>query len=129
MFRHALLFAVLVIGSPLALAQEPSRVYRAPFHSTGGMILLDATVNGKPAALLLDTGAPLSVAFVRDAADRGISCKLHKDGKITFSKEEPLSVAFVTPKFQFDGFLGQDILRKFSAVRIDYKAGVVEFEQ
>ncbi|HKW34139.1 MAG TPA: hypothetical protein VJN92_14100 [Candidatus Acidoferrum sp.] len=30
---------------------------------------------------------------------------------------------------RIDGFVGQDILREFSAVRIDYKAGLVEFEQ
>ena len=30
---------------------------------------------------------------------------------------------------RIDGFVGQDILREFSAVRIDYKAGVVEFEK
>jgi hypothetical protein len=28
-----------------------------------------------------------------------------------------------------DGFIGQDILRESSAVRIDYKASVVEFEK
>jgi hypothetical protein len=30
---------------------------------------------------------------------------------------------------RIDGFLGQDILREFSAVRIDYKGGVIEFEK
>lgn len=30
---------------------------------------------------------------------------------------------------RIDGFIGQDILREFSALRIDYKAGLVEFEQ
>ena len=30
---------------------------------------------------------------------------------------------------RIDGFVGQDILREFAAVRIDYKAGLVEFEK
>jgi hypothetical protein len=30
---------------------------------------------------------------------------------------------------RIDGFVGQDILREFSSVRIDYKAGFVEFEK
>jgi len=33
------------------------KTYRAPFHTAKGMILLDAVVEGKPAFLLLDTGA------------------------------------------------------------------------
>jgi len=28
-----------------------------------------------------------------------------------------------------DGFIGQDLLREFSVVRIDYKASVIEFEK
>jgi len=28
-----------------------------------------------------------------------------------------------------DGFIGQDLLREFFVVRIDYKAGAVEFEK
>ena len=30
---------------------------------------------------------------------------------------------------RIDGFVGQDILREFAAVRIAYKASLVEFEQ
>ena len=39
-----------------AVAGE-GKPYRVPFHTANGMILLDATVNDKPAVLLLDTGS------------------------------------------------------------------------
>ena len=44
-----------------ASAQEQPRACRVPFHSVNGMILLDAVVNGKRAALLLDTGADFTL--------------------------------------------------------------------
>ena len=57
MIRRILLALVLFI--PQAHAQE--RTFRVPFHSVIGLILLEATVNGKPAVLLLDTGADNSI--------------------------------------------------------------------
>ena len=49
------------IGPIPCFAQQPAKTFRVPFHSVNGMILLDATVNGKPATLLLDTGANLTI--------------------------------------------------------------------
>ena len=47
---------IFFLLSPIARAQQ-TKTYTVPFHSVNGLILLDAKVNGKPAVLLLDTGA------------------------------------------------------------------------
>lgn len=112
------LLVVLLLAVSLH-AQE--RTYRVPFHSAKGFVLLDTTLNGKPAVLLLDTGAPISFTLDGD----GIELK----GKNAFRTAGNVGVAYYKPPIKFDGVLGEDILRKFSAVRIDYKAGLVEFEQ
>jgi hypothetical protein len=54
-----LLGALAIAG--IAAAQTPNRVFRVPFHTVHGMILLDATVNGHPAALPVDIGANNSI--------------------------------------------------------------------
>jgi len=43
------------------LAQDQHGTFRVPFHTANGLILLDATVNGHPASLLLDTSASNSI--------------------------------------------------------------------
>lgn len=52
--RRVLLFVLL---SFVVVLSAQTRSYRVPFHTVKGMILLDAIVGGKPASLLLDTGA------------------------------------------------------------------------
>lgn len=44
-----------------ASAQEQPRAFHVPFHSVNGVVLLDAVVNGKRAALPLDTGADFTL--------------------------------------------------------------------
>jgi len=51
----------LLLFAGAVSAQEQPRIYRVPFHTAGSMILVDATVNGKPAVLLLDTGADFTI--------------------------------------------------------------------
>lgn len=46
-----------MLSAGVVSAQEQRRINRIPFHSINSMILLDATVNGKPAVLLIDTGS------------------------------------------------------------------------
>jgi Aspartyl protease len=48
--------AATALFAVAAVARE-GETYRVPFHTINGMILLDAVVDGKPASLLLDTGA------------------------------------------------------------------------
>ena len=115
------------------------------------MILLDATVNGKPAVLLLDTGANNSIVSPQAA---GLTAAQLRSLQATqagtgaegdYIEVDPrlaerhwlkrrvlvMDLADASKRMgaQVDGFLGQDILRSFSTVRVDYKAGVVEFEK
>ncbi len=52
---------MLTLGIASITAAQTHRTFRVPFHTVSGMILVDATVNGHPASLLLDTGANNSI--------------------------------------------------------------------
>ena len=105
---------------------------------------------GKPAVLLLDTGADNSIVSPSVA---GIAAKLDAlkpekttgaSGGYTKAKidlrletrhwiERPvlvmdLSEASKRLGTRIDGIVGQDILREFSAIRIDYRNSVVELQ-
>jgi hypothetical protein len=142
---------LLFLIAPLALAQETGRVYRVPFHSVNSMILLDVTVNGNPAVMLLDTGANNSIVTPAAAGLRANLAPLKRNSGAGASGDYTeavialcldkhcwlnrdvlamdLSEANKNAGARLDGFIGQDILREFSAVRIDYKAGVIEFRK
>jgi len=114
------------------------------------MILLDGQVNGNPAVLMLDTGAdftlisresgfspaiepilPLNtpgsvVKYVKGKADLRLEKRHWIDRTVLFVNMSDVSKRLGT---RVDGIVGQDLLREFSAVRIDYKAGLVEFEK
>ena len=122
-----------------------------PFRSTHSLILVDAKVNGNPATLLLDTGANNTIInaklYGNVQAPRveltskgpgivGNALRLHVDleiaGRFLFS--QPVSVMNLgdLPRrvgAQFDGLLGQDVLRQFRSVRINYHAHVIELEK
>ena len=107
------------------------------------MILLDATVNGKPAVLLLDTGSNVSfvdmhlaglIQFKADKVRRlGMSGCLVAHEQLFDSPDRRPCVADLSDisksvKERIDGLLGQDILREFSAIRIDCRNSVVELQ-
>lgn len=56
--RRLALYPVELRGHEKQFSTETPRVYRG---SVNGMILLDATVNDKPAVLLLDTGSDFTL--------------------------------------------------------------------
>ena len=142
---------LLLLFAGVASAQEQSRTFSVPFRSVNGMILLDAAVNGKPAVLLLDTGADNSIVSLYVA---GVTAKLDAlkpenttgaSGDYTKAKidlrlekrrwiERPILVMDLSEASKhlgtrIDGFVGQDLLREFSSVKIDYAAKVVEFQK
>ena len=144
---RVLVLLLYFLLAPLSHAQT----FRVPFRSVNGMILLDGQVNDKPAALLLDTGADFTL-ITPEAA--GLAAKLdplkatkttgangeYVKGRVDLRLAErhwieravlvmDLSEASKRLGTRIDGFIGQDVLREFSAARIDYKASVIEFEK
>lgn len=111
------------------------------------MIPLDATVNGKPTSLLLDTGANSSIISPKpagltavqlralQAAQAGTGAEgdavireidLRRAGRHSMNRRVlimKLDAASNRMGMQVCGFFGQDILREFSSVRIDHKRG------
>lgn len=125
-----------------------------PFELDAGRdaILIRAEVNGKPALLLLDTGAnrtvvrpelvgvsasELQAARFRSAspglqaeftfreATLRLGTREWRNRRLAVMNLEQVSRAYGR---QLDGILGRDILREFSRVSIDFKKSVVALE-
>jgi Aspartyl protease len=139
------------------LTPPPNRahpeVIRLPFRTSQTMILVQAKVNGVPAVFLLDTGASLTIVSARaygnvpfrlrsvertsqGAGMIGDSVALHVDLQLANHRWSAQRVAVMNLDgltqilgIYFDGLLGQDVLREFRSVRIDYHAHVIELER
>ncbi len=122
----------LLLFAGVASPQELHRTFAVPFHVTNGVILLDATVNGKPAVMLLDTGANVTF-FHRSSNDITFEIEPHHFILLHANSLNDLGIKRlidIEKKFpRIDGILGADALRQFSAVRIDFKNQVVELER
>ncbi len=126
-----------------------AQTFTIPFESHAGLILLRVELNGKPANFLLDTGAQVSYL------DRNIAgIGKHQEGNnvngvIDAAKLVRASSLCIGPRcladrtfavvdyervsralnVRIDGQLGQDILREFDSVRIDYRNSTVTLEK
>jgi len=139
----------LILAQSQALAKP--RIVALPFRSVNGLILVEAKVNGNPVNLVMDTGANHTIidtrssglapmpgfeAISKGAGISGNSVRTRVNlelGKQTWISQ-PVSVMKLEDLAQslgmpFDGLLGQDILRQFRSIRIDFKAHVVELQQ
>ena len=126
-------WAVLVIFCSTICSTLNAQTFRVPFHDAyNGLVLLDVKVDGKPAVLLLDTGTNVSL-FGHHQTSIGIEL----EPKYFFNLPVyDLDKQIGQRAFQlrrdvgpFDGILGQNFLRHFQAMRIDYKNHVVELEE
>jgi hypothetical protein len=150
------IFCVLALAllflTPPAISDK-SDIVAVPFRTAQSMILLDARVNDNRVTLLLDTGANNTIVSVKAYGNpqvqlhtlhrndqgpgmRGDALRLRADfalaNRVWISQPvyvmnvDELSRRFGTP---VDGLLGQDLLREFRSVRINYKSHIIELEQ
>ena len=128
-------------------------VVTIPFRSVESMILVEARVNDNRVALLLDTGANNTIVSPKAYGNLEFHLRsMHKNDsgpglrgdavllRATLALASRIWVAQpvyvmnvdeLTRRFgaPVDGLLGQDVLREFHSVRINYKAHVIELEQ
>jgi len=117
----ALLVAILILAVRLC-AQEAGHTITVPFADHSGLIFLRVTLDKRPALLLLDTGSNVSFTFKTGAV-------VELSGNHFRTTEEyPSRVVFRYPDVLKDsqGIIGQDVLRQFKRVRIDYREHVIE---
>jgi aspartyl protease len=130
-----------------------SELLTVPFRTAESMILVEARVNDNRVTLVLDTGAnntivsPKAYGYlqirlrgihnnesgpglrgdtVRVRANIALANRTWNAQPVYVMNVDELTRRFGTP---VDGLLGQDLLREFHAVRINYKAHVLELEQ
>jgi len=148
--RALVLLLLLLMPLPNSAHSGPVRI---PFRTVQSLIVVEGKVNGNPAIFLLDTGAnrtivstriyghphfdlqrmpprPTGPGLVGYSLRRSVDVEL---GERLWTAQQ-VSVMDLDELKQmlhmdFDGLLGQDMLRQFRSVRIDYRAHVIELEQ
>ena len=135
-----MLWVAVLIALRLPLAAQTTTL-SIPFETTNtDMILVPVRINGQNYLMLLDTGAQTSIigeagvakAKARDSnrglvfEARGVRVSVQFAGGPVF-QEHILSANLAGFKQRFgnasrvDGILGQDVLREFSSVTINYR--------
>ncbi len=133
-----LLTSLLLCVSGVARGQAVREQIRVPFKVQNGAILIETSINGKPATLLIDSGAKrstfsleytgvvdgsitiISSAGIQHVPIGNASCKL---AGVSFNVE----AAFVQAPPVADGLIGFDILSAFRSVTIDFEHGELIF--
>jgi len=138
--RVAALTVVMTIGiAPIVRAQV--KTVQVPFSMSGGLIVIEAKVNGRTASLLFDSGA--MTTFVNPSLLEGLKVTSGKaislaDGNVVEAQVVKTAVslgdasipvdlrAYNVARFaesiglHIDGVVGQDVIGKFSGILIDY---------
>ena len=120
--------AALLLFTGITSAQGQRSTFRIPFHETHGRVILDVKLDARPAALLFDTGAAMSFSLVRSG--RPLIMVLHHS-ELQFETAGPdeRCPTLAEPDVRVEGFVGTDVLKRFRAIRINYKNHVLELEQ
>ena len=148
--RAVVLLALLFVPAP---GPAHSRVSRLAFRTKDSMILVGGSVNGKPVVFLLDTGADKTIISVKSYGNvqfklQSAQRRSNGPGMVGESVRLPVDLTLANRLWMgqrvaimdleelqkalgitFDGLLGEDILREFRSVRIDYRTHVIELEE
>ena len=149
--HHALALLVLLL-TPLPNRAKPTGV-KLSFRTMQEMILVKGKVNGNAALFLLDTGANRTIISTRVYGKALLPIprlprKPNSLGLKGYSVRRPADLMLgehvwigqtvsvmdldelkAMLDLDFDGLIGQDILRQFRSVRIDYHTHVIEMEE
>ena len=120
--------AALLLFAGITSAQGQRSTFRIPFHETHGRIILDVKLDGRPAALLFDTGAAMSFSLVRSGRPL-IMVFDHGEPQFETAAPDERCPTIAEPDVRVQGFVGTDVLKRFRAIRIDHKNQVLELEQ
>jgi hypothetical protein len=153
--RAFLTVAVLLALAPLPGPARPAPApVRVPFRSVGSMILVEGKVNGNPANFLLDTGSVSTIVshrfykltFVplqgvrRNPTGHGINgdsvtvlLEIQLGNRRWVSQRVAImnldELSSILGVRHIDGLIGEDLLREFNSVRIDYRMHTIELEE
>jgi gag-polyprotein putative aspartyl protease len=147
-----LVVLALLLFVPLPNFAHPDVIY-LPFRTVQSMILVQGKVNGKPVTFLLDTGATRTIVSAKVYGNVGYSLRLaqragQQPGFVGESVTLPVNLQLDRHTWlarrvsvmnfnglsevlgaDFDGLLGEDVLREFHSVHIDYRNHQIELEQ
>ena len=135
----AVSMCLLLCAAPATLAQ--TKTVEIPFSLSGGLIVVEANINGKSALLLFDSGAmrtfvnPSIIDGLKTSSGNAISIA---DGNAVDVRVVKTAVSLGSASIQvlvscydmtrfaasiglrIDGVIGQDVIGKFSGILIDY---------
>jgi len=139
------LVALALVASTAAWGHGRRAVkIEVPFETARGLVIVHAVMAGRPGDFLLDTGAEMTLADrrflglkVKDAAPRADGVTAAGAANVgdlcisdhCFGKRQVGLVDFEGfSKLlgrRISGTVGQDVLREFDSINIDYKRGIV----
>ena len=143
---------LLLLLMPLPIPAHSGTV-RIPFRTVQSLIVVEGKVNGNAATFLLDTGANRTIVGTnvygnvrfdpqpmprREPGAGLVGYSLRRSADLELGEHvwiaQQVSVMNLEELKQmlhmdFDGLLGQDILRQFRSVRIDYRSHVIELQE
>jgi hypothetical protein len=146
------LVLALLLSLPFRNVAHPD-VIHLPFRTVQSMILVEGKVNGKSVTFLLDTGATRTIVSAKAYGDVGYRLRLaqragQQPGFVGESISLPVNLELERHTWlarrvsvmnfdglssvlgaDFDGLLGEDVLREFRSVHIDYRTHQIDLVQ